>query len=183
MLSLKKFASFAVLLTLSAAALAEDTWVLVDASDQTLEVFQGKRRILSIEAIALGSRGVTREKVLGDKRTPLGQYKVAWMNPNSRFHFFIGLDYPRRDQVERAYQRGEIDAAERERLLKAWYRGSIPPQNSPLGGQIGIHGLGAGNPRLHEIANWTQGCVAVTNRQIDQLRKHVDIGTRVIIRE
>jgi hypothetical protein len=51
-----------------------------------------------------------------------------------------------------------------------------------LGGQIGIHGLGRADPRLHEMADWTRGCVAVTNEQIDILRRHVYIGMAVVIR-
>ncbi len=172
-----------LLFTLPLSTLAEESWILVDTGDQTLDLYEGERRVLHFEGVAIGRNGVTRNKLLGDKRTPLGQYKVAWVNPNSRFHYFIGLDYPRREQVERAYQQGAIKDSERDRLLTAWYWGAIPPQNSPLGGQIGIHGLGAGNPRLHEIANWTEGCVALTNPQIDWLRSHVRIGTRVIIRE
>jgi len=177
--------SFALifLLTLPDAALAEESWIQVDTGDQTLDLYEGRRRVLHFEGISIGRNGVTRDKLLGDKRTPLGQYKVAWLNPKSRFRYFIGLDYPRREQVERAYQRGVIKASERDRLLKAWYLSTGTPQNSPLGGQIGIHGLGSGNARLHEIANWTEGCVALTNRQIDQLRSHVRIGMRVIIRD
>ncbi len=162
---------------------ADDKWMLVDTGDQTLSLFSGEKLLLHFEGIAIGRNGVTRSKILGDKRTPLGNYKVAWFNPKSRFHYFIGLDYPRREQVLRAHQQGVIDQGERDRLVKAWYRGNVPPQNSPLGGQIGIHGIGNGSRWLHEISNWTEGCVALTNEEIDRLRPYVNIGMRVIIRE
>jgi L,D-peptidoglycan transpeptidase YkuD (ErfK/YbiS/YcfS/YnhG family) len=51
-----------------------------------------------------------------------------------------------------------------------------------LGGSIGIHGVGAGNRRIHEDFNWTEGCVALTNEQIDDLDRYIHIGTRVVIR-
>jgi L,D-peptidoglycan transpeptidase YkuD (ErfK/YbiS/YcfS/YnhG family) len=57
-----------------------------------------------------------------------------------------------------------------------------PPQNTILGGAIGIHGIGNGDPEIHKRFHWTEGCVAVTNEQIERLAELVDIGTRVVIR-
>ena len=126
--------------------------------------------------------GAGHDRVKGDRRTPLGSYRVAWLNPGSRFRFFIGLDYPKRAQVERAFENGDINADERKRILDALYQAKVPPQNTALGGRIGIHGLGNGDPRLHAMANWTDGCVALANEQIDRLRAHVHIGMAVVIR-
>jgi lipoprotein-anchoring transpeptidase ErfK/SrfK len=57
-----------------------------------------------------------------------------------------------------------------------------PPQHTPLGGYIGIHGIGNGDTQIHETVNWTNGCVALTNQQIDDLETWVYIGMRVAIR-
>ena len=57
-----------------------------------------------------------------------------------------------------------------------------PPQNTPLGGQIGIHGLGHANEKIHQVFDWTHGCIALTNPQIDQLSQWVDTGTVVKIK-
>ena len=57
-------------------------------------------------------------------------------------------------------------------------------EDTPLGGAIGIHGIGEENDdRLHvqRWQNWTQGCIALTNREIRELRRFVDVGTRVVI--
>lgn len=48
-----------------------------------------------------------------------------------------------------------------------------------IGGQIGIHGLGAGDKEIHKVFNWTHGCIALTNEQIDQLTRWVGKGTVV----
>jgi L,D-peptidoglycan transpeptidase YkuD (ErfK/YbiS/YcfS/YnhG family) len=60
--------------------------------------------------------------------------------------------------------------------------GQIPPQDTPLGGQIGIHGLGSADARVHEFFDWTHGCIALTNSQIDHLSQIVDTGTLVKIK-
>ena len=58
----------------------------------------------------------------------------------------------------------------------------MPPQQTALGGHIGIHGIGAGDPRIHEDFNWTSGCIALTNAQIDDLAGWVRLGMRVVVR-
>ncbi len=172
---------FWLMLVLPAPASAQ-VWVLVDTEALTLEVLDGETSLLRVERVAIGRGGAGRDKLRGDKRTPLGSYRVAWLNPGSRFHFFIGLDYPTRGQVERAYGRGKLDDAEHRRLLRALYAGRLPPQDTALGGYVGIHGLGGADPGLHEISNWTEGCVAMTDDQVDRLRRYVAVGTPVIIR-
>jgi lipoprotein-anchoring transpeptidase ErfK/SrfK len=67
-------------------------------------------------------------------------------------------------------------------ILKALQQHRTPPQNTPLGGRLGIHGIGRANPAIHKAINWTDGCVALTNQQIRQLSPWVQVGTRVVIR-
>jgi murein L,D-transpeptidase YafK len=155
---------------------------LIDTEALTLSVMDDKRETLRIESIAIGQGGAAYDRVQGDRTTPKGRFKVAWFNPKSRFHYFIGLDYPRREQVDRAFQHGRIKQVTRERLLRAIYAGHKVPQDTVLGGYLGIHGLGGANAQLHAIANWTEGCVAVTDEQIEQIRRRVTIGTPVVIR-
>jgi lipoprotein-anchoring transpeptidase ErfK/SrfK len=50
-----------------------------------------------------------------------------------------------------------------------------------LGGHIGIHGVGRGDLRIHQQFDWTQGCIALTNEQIEQLQNLVRVGDRVVI--
>ena len=57
-----------------------------------------------------------------------------------------------------------------------------PPQDTVLGGHIGIHGIGEGNPEIHRRFDWTQGCIALTNEEIEQLANLVGIGAKVVIR-
>jgi L,D-peptidoglycan transpeptidase YkuD (ErfK/YbiS/YcfS/YnhG family) len=67
-------------------------------------------------------------------------------------------------------------------IVDAEMAGQIPPQNTDLGGQIGIHGLGSASLSVHEEFDWTHGCIALTNDQIDRLSQYVEKGTLVTVK-
>jgi len=94
----------------------------------------------------------------------------------------LGLTYPDQPTADRALQDGRISEAQWQDIRRAHEAGKTPSQHTPLGGYIGIHGLGRGDMDVHQQYNWTNGCVALTNKQIDQLLKWVRIGTPVEIR-
>jgi len=83
---------------------------------------------------------------------------------------------------QRAFNLGRIDAHDYERIQAAFARGEPPPQNTPLGGQLGIHGLGKSSSRVHETLNWTQGCIALSNAQIRRLSRLIRVGMRIEVR-
>ncbi len=159
-----------------------DVWVLVETGKQRLMVMRGDQPVERFDNIAYGRNGVTREKVSGDNKTPLGIFHVAWVNEKSKYHLFFGLDYPNLSYVKWGWQRGMLDQRTLRAFIRANFQSEIPPQNSPLGGYIGIHGLGRADRRIHGRFNWTKGCIALTNAQIDRLRRWVDVGTTVVIR-
>ena len=165
------------------AALPAGPWLLVDTKADALIVMQGNRPIESFRQIAVGSSGAGLKFKRGDNKTPLGVFRVGWINDHSRFKTFIGLDYPNPDYAEQALRERRIDALTYERIRAAWITGRTPPQDTPLGGQIGIHGVGAGNPVVHSAGiDWTSGGIALDNRQIEALRPWVKLGMRVEIR-
>jgi murein L,D-transpeptidase YafK len=158
-----------------------ESWLMIDTVSRTLEVVQGDQVKQIFHNISVGRNGYSFDHHEGDGRTPLGVFHVAWINPNSRFHLFFGLDYPNQNYAEEAFRRKLIDFDTYFAIRKALHRGELPPQDTPLGGHIGIHGLGHGSRFIHETTNWTQGCVALTNEQIDQLAQWVTLGTKVVI--
>ncbi|HSJ49561.1 MAG TPA: L,D-transpeptidase, partial [Gammaproteobacteria bacterium] len=95
---------------------------------------------------------------------------------------FFGLDYPNLTHARAGLETGRISRAEFAAIRAALKQGVTPPQQTALGGLIGIHGLGDGDPVVHEDFNWTNGCVALTNEQMDDLAQWVYEGMRVIIR-
>ncbi|MGA7801698.1 MAG: L,D-transpeptidase [Gammaproteobacteria bacterium] len=171
---------FLCLLSVDARA-AGDAWLRIDTRTDTLAVIQHGQIVEKLTGIAIGRGGVTRNRLRGDERTPLGQFRIGWINDSSPFHRFYGLDYPNRNYAQRAYRDGLISRTTFERIVRALRDHSIPPQNTPLGGYVGIHGLGHASVRIHRLFNWTRGCVALTNGQIDRLASWIVVGTKVVI--
>jgi len=159
-----------------------ERWVLIDTRSKTLAVMEGNRPIEIFPKIALGSRGAGVKFVRGDNKTPIGTFRVGWINDNSRFNRFFGLTYPNLDYAERGYRTGLIDGPTYWAIRSALVTGRTPPQDTPLGGSIGIHGVGYGDPLIHAKFDWTSGCVALNNYQIERLSRWVNVGTRVVIR-
>jgi murein L,D-transpeptidase YafK len=168
--------------TTIAIANGADVWVLVDTRADTLALMKGDQAVKKFSNIAHGRGGTGSERQRGDGKTPLGEFQVGWINWNSSFHIFIGLDFPNREHARRAYERRLIDDRTYQAIQDALLRGATPPQNTPLGGQIGIHGLGSADPAVHRAFNWTKGCIALTNEQIEEVAGWVQPGTKVIIR-
>ena len=78
--------------------------------------------------------------------------------------------------------RGLINRDTYDAIVTAEFRGQIPPQNTDLGGQIGIHGLGSGSLSVHEVFDRTHGCIALRNDQIDRLSQYVEKGMLVTVK-
>lgn len=96
------------------------------------------------------------------------------------------LNYPNLIDAWYGYKNNIINAKEFKRIAYAIKEKQHPPQDTALGGYIGIHGLGdttAERLKIHDSFNWTEGCIALTNEQVTSLREFVSIGTRVTIRE
>jgi murein L,D-transpeptidase YafK len=167
---------------LSAAARGEETWILVDTRNMTLSVLQGDTVRRTYKRIAIGRGGTTIDKEQGDDKTPLGEFHLVRIAPNSPFHRFFGLDYPTLGHAERALQAGIIGPEDYAAIRRAFETGDIPPQATPLGGFLGIHGIGEGDPAIHADFNWTHGCIALTNQQIDDLSNWIRLGMRVVVR-
>jgi murein L,D-transpeptidase YafK len=166
----------------SLAATDPEVWILVDTRADLLKVMKGEKPVKTFYNIALGRGGTSRVRHRGDGKTPLGVFRVGWMNWNSPFHIFIGLDFPSWDYAVRARQRKLIDDKTYNAIMDALLSGQTPPQTTPLGGHIGIHGLGDADPAVHRVSNWTKGCIALTNEQVEQLVSWIQPGTRVVIR-
>ncbi len=163
------------------AAPANDVWLSVDTEKLSLAVMQGDAPLKVFENIAIGSNGPTMIKHRGDEKTPLGEFTITEVKRSSRFKLFMALSYPNLDHTERAFLDQRIDAKEYKTLTYDLKHGRIPSQNTSLGGQLGIHGVGTGDMKIHESVNWTNGCIALTNDQLLELAGWVAVGTRVVV--
>ena len=166
----------------STAIRDRDIWILVDTEKMVLSVLEGNKVRRKYDAIAIGRAGTTPDKKMGDNKTPLGAFRLVRIAPSETFHRFFGINYPTVAHASRALRAGTIGREHYQAIRHAAKSNNIPPQETPLGGYIGIHGVGDGDPAIHKKFNWTQGCVALTNRQIDDLSSWVHLGMRVVIR-
>jgi len=162
--------------------LAGEIRIFIDTESDSLQVMNGDTVIKLYENIAIGRYGKTYFKVRGDNKTPLGKFRIGWTNGNTHYHRFLGLTYPDLPAADRALVDGRIDESQWQAIRRASVAGKVPSQKTPLGGMIGIHGIGAGDRGVHQDFNWTNGCVALTNEEIDELLQWVKIGTPVEIR-
>ncbi|MBE0486951.1 L,D-transpeptidase family protein [Marinobacter sp.] len=138
----------------------EITQVLVRKEERRLYLLSGERKVRSYR-ISLGGNPVGHKLYEGDRRTPEGDYILDWRNANSDFHKSIHISYP--------------SANDRE-LAEAW---GLNP-----GGSIMIHGLpnNAGDLAFaYTGLDWTEGCIAVTNEEMDEIWALVDNGTPIRI--
>lgn len=165
----------------SAQASADSIWLDIDTRSRSLRVMDGEVEKVSFDNIAVGRFGTTRNKHQGDNKTPLGQFNIASIKESDRFYLYLGLDYPNLDAANRAYRKRAISRDTWKTIRKAFTTGQFPPQHTPLGGHIGIHGVGNGDLQIHQEFNWTSGCIAITNEQIGSLLDWVQIGTPVTI--
>jgi len=150
----------ASLSTLAATAPKIDRIVVLKQKHQ-LWLLEGDTIVKSYR-IALGSGGLAPKSKQGDNRTPEGLYRIDGRNPASRFHLALHISYPEPADKERARQLG------------------VDP-----GGDIMIHGLGKEFHSLgtrHSHSDWTEGCIAVTDQQIEEIWRLVPDGTPVEIR-
>lgn len=157
--------------------------LLIVRSTHTLIVKQGDV-ILRTFKVALGSGGKKAKLREGDHTTPKGTYFISTVRDSDRFHLFMQLNYPNMHDAQRALKTKLISRKQYQDILDAQLEGRIPPQNTALGGSIGIHGIGVETKdklEIHQLADWTQGCIAIRNNEIETLNRYISRGTKVII--
>jgi murein L,D-transpeptidase YafK len=160
----------------------DDIWLLVDTNALKIEVKRGEQTIDIIEGIAIGQAGAGHKSHRGDNITPYGEYRIGWVGERSSFHRFFGLNYPSVQDADDALRQGVIDRFTYSDIINAHMVNQVPPQNTPLGGRVGIHGLGSASLKIHQSMNWTHGCIAMTDQQIDHLSQWINTGTLVKIK-
>lgn len=176
------FGLFLIWLLLGSANLRADPEILIDTGNASLSVLEDGKLLLQLDQIAIGRFGTTAAKQRGDGKTPIGKYKIRWIKRDSQFHQFIGINYPAPEDAKRGLSQGIIDKQTHDRIMTAHQQHQVPPQNTKLGGFLGIHGLGQADLAVHRRYNWTRGCIATTNEQMDELLSWIEMGMMVEIR-
>jgi murein L,D-transpeptidase YafK len=134
--------------------------IVVEKSARAMKLMRGDE-VLKTYKVALGHQPVGPKERTGDHKTPEGTYVIDFKNPQSRFHRALHVSYP--------------NSADRERARKL----GVEP-----GGNIEIHGLQpkfAWMGQLHREMDWTDGCIAVTDAEIQEIWQLVPVGTSLKI--
>lgn len=157
--------------------------LLVDRSNHTLYVKRGNYVVKKYRvALGLGGRGGKQKE--GDGKTPTGDYKIIQIRDSDRFHLFLQLNYPNIKDAKAALKNNLITRNEYVTVLDAQIFGRRPPQDLPLGGAIGIHGIGEETDekiKIHQNIDWTEGCIALRNEEVEELSRLVSVGTKITI--
>lgn len=131
--------------------------ILIEKGRRRMTLFE-RRKVVKEYRIHLGFTPRGHKQFEGDGKTPVGRYYIKSKNPNSAFHLSLEISYPNRADIEYARARGR----------------------SP-GGDIFIHG-GPRRPENLAKRDWTAGCIAVSDRQIEEVYSLIRVGTLVDIK-
>lgn len=132
--------------------------LLVQKSERTLTIFSKRKKIKTYK-IALGQQPIGKKQFEGDGKTPEGLYFIDDKNAASKFHKNLNVSYPNTDDIKFAAANGKS-----------------------AGDDIKIHGLpNSFNAKSYIITDWTAGCIALNNNEIDELYKHVKLGSPILI--
>lgn len=137
-----------------------DSIVVYKSKHELLAFSNGK--LLKTYPIAIGKNPIGKKEYEGDKKTPEGIYFIKDKNPDSGYYKNLGISYPNNEDIENAKRLGK-----------------------PTGGDVKIHGLknGAGYiSKFHRWKDWTNGCIALTDEEVEELFNAVSVGTKIEIK-
>ena len=151
----------------------KDAHIVVLKSKRQLDLYSNGIVVRTYH-VGLGLNPVADKQREGDRATPEGEFYIFTKNPKSAYYLSLGISYPNIEDAERGLRAGLVTRAQHDQIVEAIKKKAAPPQYTALGGLIYIHGNGA-------KSDWTWGCVALENEDIQELYEAVDVGTRVKI--
>ena len=141
--------------------------LVVDKSDRTMQAYDAAGTLVRAYRVGIGSGGFGPKGWEGDAITPEGRYRIDERHRSERFHRFLHISYPNREDRRRYAQRrreGEV------------------PEGAGIGGAIGIHGTG-GRDWVPRGFRYTLGCVMVDDDEAEELYRAVIPNAEIVIRE
>ena len=148
--------------------------IVVEKAQRKLFFYSGDKLVRTYR-IGLGLSPSGDKVRQGDRRTPEGDFYIFTKNDKSAYYLSLGISYPNAIHAERGLRDGLITRTQYDAIMQALNGHKAPPQNTKLGGDIYIHGNGAGS-------DWTWGCVALEDADIRELFNAVNVGTPITIK-
>ncbi len=149
-----------------------------------LDVYSGQVLLKSYN-VALGSQPVGAKQRQGDGRTPEGSFRICRRdNVTSDFHIFLGLSYPDVPDAERGVRNNQITPREAQIIRSRLAARAAPLWRTNLGGWVGIHGgsdadFAQKTSKKRNSPDWTAGCIALTDSEIEEMYAMTAMGTPV----
>lgn len=140
-------------------AVTQVDYLIVDKSERLMVAYAGGQPVRAWRGLQFGDRPQGHKQFEGDERTPEGRYVIEGRNPGSRYHLSLKVSYP--NAADRAF---------------AAAQGRSP------GGDIFLHGQPNSLPLGRIPGDWTDGCIAFSNAEIEELWRIVPDGTTIEIR-
>jgi murein L,D-transpeptidase YafK len=143
-----------------------EVYIIITKSDYELKLYD-KDGWYATYPVVFGNKSLDDKMVEGDRKTPEGIYHIASKKLHEKWNKMMLIDFP--------------TAADMEKFNERKAKGLIP-KNARIGGGIAIHGTWPHDDMAVDLyQNWTNGCIALKNEDVDELYDIVTIGTKVTI--
>jgi len=162
----------------------EDVNLVVDRKNYTLSVYEDTILIKSYRA-SFGRNLSDKKKRFDDGATPVGTYKVCSISADKNYYKFVKINYPNLEDASDALRKSFITQKEFNQIKFEYYYEECVSYNKVLGGNIGIQGIGRLNSvfkNLPFVYNWTDGSIALSNEDLDEIIKVIKPGTQIVIK-
>jgi len=158
--------------------------IIVDRHNYTLGIYEDSVLIKNYR-VSFGKSVLTPKTRAGDKATPVGTYRICKIYIDHKYYKFFQINYPNLEDGASALRKGLISQKEFNDIKFQYYYEGCTKFHNILGGDIGIHGIGELNyifKNLPFIFNWTNGSIAMSNENIDEIYSVIREGTEVVIK-
>ena len=160
-----------------------NVYLIVDKKNFKLELYSDSILVKTYKAV-YGRNSSRVKKSLSDNVTPIGVYKICMTDTSKVYHRFLQLNYPGINDVSEIYKNGYMEKGEYTKIFATLSQNDCLPNEFDDNKKIGIHGIGEYNSifkNLPFVFNWTNGSIAVSNENVDELYKVTKVGTPVEI--
>ena len=158
--------------------------IIIDRHDYTLGIYEDSVLIKNYR-VSFGKSVLTPKTRAGDKATPVGVYRICKIYTTHKYYKFFQINYPNLEDGASALRKGWISQKEYNDIKFQYYYEGCTKFHNILGGDIGIHGIGELNyifKNLPFVFNWTNGSIAMSNENIDEIYSVIREGTEVVIK-
>ncbi len=162
----------------------ENPGIIVDRQNYTLGLYENGILVKNYR-VSFGKSVRTPKSRADDLATPVGVYRICKVQTKHKYYKFFQINYPNLDDGTNALRKGLISQKEFNEIKFQYYYEGCTKFNNVLGGNIGIHGIGEYNyifKNLPFVFNWTDGSIALSNENIDELYSVIKEGTEIVIK-